>query len=361
MVGSQRSHDIDLHPRIPAGVIRRSHGRRVLTLGAAGLGAAALAFVVVAGIRALLLADSKPPPAQTPAPAEQGTPSSFVGLKDGELVLASTKSGEVLRVIADRSVVGTNDPGGDPEPAVRPALTPDRSTVYFSTFQIRPSGEDRRLARVPLEGGEPEDLGMGFAPKVSPDGDRLAYRGACTEIGCGEALEILDFRTEEKTTVPSGSGDLTVGVTVWLPDGRLVVELVPTPMNSGDYEYRVIDPARPPDALIDAPSVPGPTNKNTQRSGLRGYHAPTGGVVVGQQRVERVGDVLLPEGPHGYVSVDPDTGEVLTTVDWNAWEEVHPDASGRHLLLLDNRGRVHISRDDGEPRLIAHGFSNIAW
>jgi hypothetical protein len=348
----ERSHDIDLDPRIPAGVIRRSHRRRVLTASAVGLGAAALALVVVAGVRALPSEDSKPRPAETPNPLHEEMPSSFVGVKDGELVLASTETGEVLRVIADRSVIGTDD-SEDGIDLHGLALTPDRSTVYFSAIHIRPGGEERRLARVPLEGGEPEDLGMGFDPGVSSDGDRLAYQGGCTESGCGGALVVLNLRTEEKTRVDVSEAELTVGDTVWLPDGRLVLELVPTPMDVGrrPYEYRVIDPARPPAKLIDAPSVP--TARGTKTFGLYGYHPLTGGVVRGEERRR--------DQPVRFVSVDPDTGEVLGTVVRGSWWEVHPDASGLHLLLLDFGDGVHISRDGGKPQLIAEGFSDVAW
>lgn len=353
----ERSADIELDPRIPARMVRRARRRRAMTAGAAGLCAAALALVVVAGLGALPISDGKTP--VTPAPAEGEMPSSFVGVKEGELVLASTNTGEVLRVIADRSVVGSDDPEGDPEPPVRPALTPDRSAVYFSTF--RPDVEGRaeiRLVGVPLEGGEPEDLGRGTAPAVSPDGDRLAYRN-CAENGCGGALVILDVSSGEETRVEVGDAALHVGSVVWLRDGRFVVELTP-PMDGSPYEYRVIDPARAPAELLDAPSVVTPPD--TVRWGLYAYHASTGGVIVGQQRTEgRIGGVVQLADRLRLVSVDPDTGEVLATVMRRDWSQIHPDTSGRNLLLLDGRGRVYVSRDGGEPELMAEGFSDVDW
>ncbi|MQA99206.1 MAG: hypothetical protein GEU78_02760 [Actinobacteria bacterium] len=356
----ERSGDIAFDPRIPARVVRRSRRRRVVTAGAAALGAAALVLGVVAGLRAFPLSDGKGDVTGRPSPAGEGMPSSFVGLKDGELVVASTETGEVLRAIADRSI-GTGDLEGELEPAGRSALSPNRSTVYFSLFHIRADGEDRRLARVPLEGGEPEDLGMGFDPEISPSGDHLAYR-FCTEDGCGRALVLRDLRTEEETRVEVGVVDLGVDGSVWLPDGRLVVLLAPTPMDAGrPSEYRVVDPSRPPAALVDAPSVPAPT-RDTSRGGLYGYHAPTGGVVIGQQRVKgRVGGVVQYADRRRYVSVDPDTGELLATVARGDWWQIHPDSSGRHLLLVDFKDRVYLSRDGGEPQLIAEGFSDVAW
>ena len=338
----ERSSDIGLDPRIPPRVVRRSRRRRVLTAGAAGLGAAALALVVVVGVRALPISDGKTPVTESPAPVDE-MPSSFVGVKEGELVVASTETGEVLRVIADRSVVGPDDP------PVRPALTPDGSTVYFSTFRLVEGRLERRLARVPLEGGNPEDLRLGTGPAVSPGGDRLAYRD-CTDDGCSRVV-ILDLGTGEETRVKLGDSDLGVGETVWLPDGRLSIELTP-PMDGSPYEYRVIDPDRAPSNLIDARSLPSPAPGQV-RWGLYGYHARTGGLVVGQEE---------PPGRRvRMVSVDPDTGEVLATVARGSWWQVHPDSSGRHLLLVDFRDRVYLSRDGGEPQLIAHGFSDVAW
>jgi hypothetical protein len=357
----ERSGDIAFDPRIPARVVRRSRRRRVVTVGAAALGTAALVLGVVAGLRAFPLSDGKGDVTDRPTPAGEGMPSSFVGLKDGELVVASTETGEVLRVIADRSVIGTDDPEGDPEPAVRPALTPDRSSVYFSTFEFRPGGEDPRLARVPLEGGDLEDLGMGFDPEISVSGDLLAYR-SCAEDGCGRALMLRDLRTEVETRLEVGAVDLGVDGSVWLPDGRLVVLLAPMPMDVGrPYEYRVVNPARPPDALVDAPAVPDPTH-DAIRAGLYGYHALTGGVVLGRQRVEsRVGSVVQLGDRLRYVSVNRDTGEVLATVARGAWRQIHPESSGRHLLLVDFKDRVYLSSGGGEPQLIAKGFSDVAW
>lgn len=343
----QRAGDIGLDPRIPARVVRRSRRRRALTVGAAVLGAAAFALVVVAGLRSLSIPDGKTPAPQPP-PVREEMPTSFVGLMRGELVLASTATGEVQRVIADRSVVGSDDPTGDPEPPVRPVMTPDPPAVYFSTFRRGIDGP--RVVRVLLEGGEPEDLGRGADPAVSLDGDRLAYR-ACAREGCGQALVLVNLRTGDEVRVEPGDAYLQVGESVWLPDGRLLVALLP-PMDGSPYRFRVVDPARPPADLLGAPSVPDPA-PDTIRWGPYGYDAQTGGVIVGQEGPDDL--------PLRFVSVDPDTGEVLATVVSGSWWQVHPHGSGRDLLLLDFQDRVYISRDGAEPRLVAEGFTDVAW
>lgn len=352
----ERSREIEFDPRLPAAVVRRSRRRRIVVAAAAGLGAAALGLVAIAGLRALPTQQVPTPPVESPAPDPEGMPPSFVGLRDGELVLTSTETGEVLRIIADRSVVGTDAPDVDPDTLpVRPAVTPDGSTVYFSIF--RPGVDGRRLARVPVAGGGVEDLGWGADPAISLDGDRVAYR-SCTEEGCGRALVILDLRTGEKIRAEPGDGDVQVGNAVWLPDGRLVVQL--TPPGDSPYEFHVIDPTRPPADLLDALLVPAP--RNAVRWGLYGYHAPTSGVIVGQQRIEgQVGGVLQPADQLRYVSVDTETGDVVATVARGSWSRIQPDASGRHLLLVDSRGRVYVAADGGEPELIVEGFADAAW
>lgn len=86
-----------------------------------------------------------------------------------------------------------------------------------------------------------------------------------------------------------------------------------------------------------------------------GYHGPTGGLLVaeaccGTQEVRSQ-----------IVSVDADSGLVLGTIVRGGWWIVAPDASGRHLLLVDDQGRVYVSRDGGEPQLVAEGFSDVVW
>jgi hypothetical protein len=352
----ERSREIEFDPTLPSAVVQRSGRRRVVVAAAAGLGVAALGLGAIAGLRALPAQHVPTPPAESPAPDPGGMPSGFVGLRDGELVLASTETSEVLRVLADHSVLGTDAADADLDTLpVRPAVTSDRSAVYFSTF--RPGVEGRRLARVPLEGGEVEDLGWGADPAISLDGDRIAYR-SCTENGCGRALVVLDLLTGEETRAEPGDGDVQVGNAVWLPDGRLVVQL--TPPGDSPYEYHAIDPARPPDDLLDAPSVPTP--RNAVRWDLDGYHAPTGGFIVGQQNIEgRVGGVLQLGDQLRHVSVDTETGDVLATVARGSWSRITPVASGQHLLLVDSRGRVYVAIDGGEPQLIAEGFADAAW
>jgi hypothetical protein len=301
----------------------------------------------VAGLRSLSIPEGRTPATQ-PVPIQQGMPPSFVGLTGGDLVLASTATGEVQRVIADRSVIGSDDPTGDPAPPVRPVMSFDRSAVYFSTFRRGIDGP--RVVRVLLEDGEPEDLGRGADPAVSLDGDRLAYR-ACAGDGCGQALVVLNLRTGGEVRLEPGHADLQVGEAVWLPDGRLLVALLP-PMDGSPYRFRVVDPARPPADLLGAPSMPDPAS-DTIRWGPYGYDAQTGGVIVGQEGSD---DQRL-----RFVSVDPDTGEVLEAVVSGSWWQVHPDASGRDLLLLDFQDRVYVSRDGAEPQLVAEGFTDVAW
>lgn len=277
-------------------------------------------------------------------------PSTFIGLRDGEVVLAETETGEVLAIIADRSVVGTPDPTLNPDFLdVAPALTPDRSAVYMAAS--REGVEGRRLVRVPLDGGDPQDLGWGDEPAVSPAGDRLAYR-SCTPDGCGRALVILDLAAGGSTRVGLSQSELLVGGTVWLPDGRLAVLVLPP--GDSPIEIRLVDPGAPPADLLDAAAVPDPED-GTARFGIYGLDGSTGGLVVGESCCRPTFQ------RQRFVAIDPDTGEVLRTVVRGGWWQVHPDVSGANLLLLDFRARVYVSRDGADPVLLAEGFSDVAW
>lgn len=279
-------------------------------------------------------------------PIQAEVPSTFVGFADDAVVVASTETGEVLSTIAGPQVVGSRVLGADFF-TMTLALAPDRTAVYFSALE--PGGAGRRLMVAPLDGGHPEDLGPGTEPAPSPDGRRLAYV-ACTPDGCGGALVIRDLGTGAETRVPMGSSDMLLTPAGWLPDGRLAVNLYP---GTSSASIRLIDPDRPPASLLAAPEVE-PLRADVSWWGV-GYHAPTGGLLVAEACCET-------RAVRGQiVSVDADSGRVLGTIARGGWWVVEPDASGRHLLLVDDQGRVYVSRDGDEPQLVAEGFSDVAW
>ncbi len=462
----ERAGDIGFDPRIPARVIRRSRRRRALTAGAAGLGAATLALVVVVGLRALSASDGGTPATESAAPSPTGVaetwrgiweyttredeeaaqaqvdeghmpwqtgaeafleayatrqdglgwnrvffdesldisdpdesgpltihlgdcprvedracpheadvtierllrrdrtgiwsvtasvgtagstpaaevPRTFVGVVDDAVVVASTERGEILSTIAGPELVGQRVHGADFYTTTI-ALTPDRTAVYFSAFE--PSGAGRRLLLAPLDGGEPEDLGLGWDPLPSPDGGRLAFV-ECTPDRCGRALVIRDLGTGAETRVPIGSSALTLAA--WLPDGRLAVNLYPV---GPPTSIRLIDPDRPPASLLDAPEVE-PLVAGAEWWGV-GYDVRTGGLLVAEA-------CCRPDAPRTrIVSIDPDSGQELGTIVRGGWWGVEPDASGQHLLLVDDAGHVYVALDGQAPQHVADGFWGVDW
>lgn len=351
----ERSGDVGVDPRIPRRVVRRSHRRRALTAGSSVVGLAAAVLLATVGLRGLARSTDDPTvPAREPSPSPSGEapavrpPATFVGSSSGAIVLVSAETGEIVRTIADAAQLGMPGPGFEPDGL---AVSPDGSTVYLSLYPEKIDGQ--RIVRVPVEGGELEDLGWGDDPAASPLGDVLAYRD-CSRDLCGRALVLLDLASGRKTIVGLSDPEYLVGRPVWLADGRLAVPAYPPGDSPG--EIAVIDPVRPPADLLEAPTVPNPV-PDTVRWGLYGSHAPTGGLIVGQEAC-----CGATPGPIEMVSVDPETGEVLARVVDGGWWQVHPDASGRHLLLLDEYGgRAYVAVDGGEPALVAEGFADVAW
>src|SRR3546814_56843 len=88
-------------------------------------------------------------------------------------------------------------------------LSPDGEWIYFSTCCEPAVGT---TYRVPIGGGEPERVGDGAYPRVSPDGRYLA-------LGAGYVVSVVDL--DRPGTLPASyevpsSG---AGLVAWSPDG----------------------------------------------------------------------------------------------------------------------------------------------
>ena len=165
---------------------------------------------------------------------------------------------------------------------------------------------------------------------------------------------IRDLATGRETRLPADPADADVrGVPAgWLPDGRLIVNLVYPGDSPGSI--RLVDPVRPPASLLEAPEVE-PGVPDVTGWWAVGSDRPIGGVLVRETCCGLVGT------DNRIVSVDPDSGEELGTVVPGAWFVVEPDASGRHLLLVDDQGIVYVARDGEAPQPVADGFLEVAW
>lgn len=115
---------------------------------------------------------------------------------------------------------------------------------------------------------------------------------------------------------------------------------------------RLVDPDRPPASLLQAPEVV-PARPGSTWWALGG--TPTGGLVVAEA-------CCRPDAVRSHViSVDPDTGEQLSTVAYGAWWIAEPDPSGRYLLIVDDEGVVSLARAGEAPRRVAEGFVDVDW
>jgi hypothetical protein len=275
-------------------------------------------------------------------------PDTFVGItNDGDLVLASVADGSVIRMLLDRERFDLELRSS--------AFSPDGSSVYVTE---RSGTNTPRILSVPLDGGEPVVVARGFAPAISEDG-RLAF-SACGQDGCGTELEVeLPGGTSTRFDV-SRFVEEGVGAIAWLPDGRLVVSIF-YPGDSGP-DLRVVDPASPPDHLLDLPTI------GRRRVGdawfVLGYHAPTSGVALQYYCCSTY--AADPIEVQQVLSIDPDTGEYGPSLVEDAPFGVSLDRTGRFFLLPqkseDGTGKgLFLLEQDGRLRRIAEGYVEVAW
>lgn len=147
--------------------------------------------------------------------AEQ--PAQWVGVDDQHrLVVVDTATGDVIRVLVtfdDPEAFG--DDGEEPVAGGNFAgpidLSPDGQTVYYETCCEPAAG---LVFRVPITGGEPEQVAMGTNPAVSPDGTKLAV----VDLG---GIAIVDLATEEAARHQIADLDRypMVREVTWSPDG----------------------------------------------------------------------------------------------------------------------------------------------
>jgi hypothetical protein len=348
--------------------ISQQHRRRFLV---PALATASAAVVVVVGIAALTGGDgahqvvTEPPatatpvPGETPeptattAPASVPLPETFLAVRDHgtELVMVETASGKVRRTLADLG--DFPEDGTEEDKTFWPyidgvTITPDGRTVYYSTG---PEPVVGHLYRVAADGGEPEDMGDGDSPQVSPDGKLLAWRNAPIR-----AIAIRDLVTgETRELEPAGSFDEYPGALAWAPNSRhLAFEARTAGPSDVDNaaRIRVID-AVAARSIDESRILAAESGRSLHLHGFRAFDGLLGVVEA------------APEGDGGerFTVRDPDGGAVRGTLDlpFTATAGVY-DRSGRHQLFVAGDGTVH-RRSGGPftavPRL--GGVRLVAW
>ncbi len=147
------------------------------------------------------------------------TETALVVTAAGDLVVLSTDTGETLRTF-DRPIGGD---GSFPGPL---SLTGDGMSIYYSVgfedFWFSCDASDGTLMHQDLDGSDPRQVGDGFSPAVSADGQFLLYLAAsqCFEDPNEPQFVLAPIDTIVRRNLATGSEDrLTVQLTGDVADG----------------------------------------------------------------------------------------------------------------------------------------------
>jgi hypothetical protein len=365
----ERARDHVTDPRLPRTVVTRSRRRRALVGTGAGLAAIAAIVVGAAAVREIAFErqtgstptvtpspDPGGSPTGTPSPDPQpvaGWPSTFVGLRRGEIVLVDAASGDTIRILVDNATLG------GPSEEIGTAdleVSPDGTTVYFVPF-----GTPERIMSVPATGGEPALVAEGRKPTISPDGRFLAFV-ACEGVmaACGNAILVRDLASGDTTAWDVGFSDMWAGQLAWLPDSRRIAFSMFYPGDSNPTLH-VLDTVADVDIELKDLERIGPEDVGAGWT-VVGYHAPTDGIVVRHYCCSTYATDEVEES--SVISVAQNGRVIATLLPTPEWLDVELDASGRHFLLLEPGGTVYRMDDAGaepEPIAEAGGFEDVDW
>lgn len=278
---------------------------------------------------------------EAPAVPRVQLPRPLVASMPG-LAELDPQTGEVLRTL--------DGPTGEGWAAV--SLTPDGLTVFHEEFW---TGCATRLWRTPLYGGEPELLGFGMRPTVSPDGTTLAYVGFEPCVADENRLVLRDLETgsERSWGLDQPEDQLArIETLSWAPDSRTIaVEVGYTPREEGSIgsargpAIHLVDTTGEPAVVQDSPTVHGGDHTILwQRPTFRGER---GTLLV----VQLCCDIGVDGDPHEdaetytILEIDPTRegdDNVLGTLFETSARIVHldVDASGDHILFVEEEPKT---------------------
>jgi hypothetical protein len=331
----------------PSAVIRRRsrrlRGRRLLAVAVAAL-------VVVTGVQAIGRIATRQVPTLRPA----GPPSRFVADAAQGLVVVSTATGQVERVLAPPLTPDTSlGTLGSP---YDPVVSGDGSTVWYGGDC---TGERGMVYQRPVDGGPPAKVaeGSGFDLSLSADGSTLAWvdRRCTDELQERVTVHDLDRGTQRHWLIPAS---VRVSALAVSPDGHRLA-MVTGAVDRSPARLRLLDLGREGSVLdgrvlapggdcqpLDAIYRPGSgqlavaercPGASPDRLQLR-YLDPANGAPIGRPQVLVRGD------------------SVVRGLDF--------DAAGDHLvytLVSADQPYVTWQDDQGRPTRIGEGYRNPTW
>ncbi len=278
------------------------------------------------------------------SPVHSELPATFLAVRDGtRLVVVDTATGEDQRVLFELAPQ-TLDPGQTPQTIDGLDLSPDGTTAFFS---VGPEPASGVLYRVALPGGQAEQIGYGWRPKVSPDGTKLAYLALQTVV-----IEDLVRGTSRRLEMdPEDEGVYDPAAVDWAPDSHHLV-----------LEAQWADSLRVLDTRTAAHQADGP---------LLGSGPDHGEYWLAGVRADGLVGALValyppqsddPQPARTFAVLDPTTGAEKGRLDlpFAAVDSVY-DASGDHQLFVAEDGSLHRRSGGGFTRIPGSGASLVAW
>ena len=269
-----------------------------------------------------------------PPTTRKATPRSIVAADDRRVVVLDQSGAAAPRTLFDLGPSDTSDT--NPPFIGGVALSGDGESVFFDVAGTPPTGSIRR---VPVTGGQVQELGEGVAPVPSPDGSLLALlKSPEPDVPAIVLVRPLGGGAERRFELGEGS----CGNVAWAPSGReLAVDLCtqqePLTVALIDVASGGIRTLSPPDGLTW--SVPA-------------FKADGTLTLVEQREADAAVVALTPDRNRVASTILRRPSTTITTIDWSA--------SG-DLVVCDADAIVLAAVGGGTPEQVATGFSAAAW
>lgn len=274
-------------------------------------------------------------PASTgPPTTRKATPRSIVAADDRRVVVLDQSGSAAPRTLFDLGPSGPSDT--EPPFIGGVALSGDGGSVYFDVAGTPVAGSIRR---VPVTGGQVQELGEGVAPVPSPDGSLLALlKSPEPDVPAIVLVRSSNGGSERRFEL----GDGSCGNIGWAPSGReLAIDLCsqaePLTVALIDIASGGIRSLSPPDGVTW--SVPA-------------FKADGTLTLVEQREADAAVVALTPDRNRVASTILRRPSTTISTIDWS---------EAGDLVVCDADSIVLAAVGGGTPEQVATGFSAAAW